>query len=92
MPTWKRAFIFGSLGVGAALFLSGKRPAGAALAGVGLAVLAIEKRDELDGVWRDLPELLDRGSNLISRLADLGQRIVQETQRRAESEWQNIAH
>ncbi len=79
MPTWKKALIFGSLGAGAALFLSGKRPAGAALAGVGLAVLALENRDKLDGVWRDLPELLDRGSNLVSRLADLSQRVVQET-------------
>jgi hypothetical protein len=77
MQTWKRAVIFGSLGAGAALFLSGKRPAGAALAGVGLAVLAIENREKLNTVWRDVPELLDRGSSLIAKLADLSQRVVE---------------
>jgi hypothetical protein len=78
MQTWKRALIFGSLGAGAALFLSGRRPAGAALAGIGLTVLALENRDKLEGVWRDLPELLDRGSNLIAKLADMSQRVVQQ--------------
>ena len=52
MQTWKRAVIFSSLGAGAALFLSGKRPAGAALAGIGLAVFAIENRDKFEGAWR----------------------------------------
>jgi hypothetical protein len=78
MQTWKRALIFGSLGAGAALFLSGRRPAGAALAGVGLAVLTLENRDKLKGAWRDLPELLDRGSNLIAKVADLSQRVLQQ--------------
>ena len=42
MPNWRKALVIGSLSAGALMFIKGHRPAGVALATVGLAVLAAE--------------------------------------------------
>jgi hypothetical protein len=87
METWKRAVVFGSLGAGTALFLAGRRPAGVALAGMGLGLLAYDKRRELTTVLKHAPEWVDRAAQIANVVADLGQRVmegVQSQARRAE--------
>ena len=39
MASWKRVLIFGSMGAGVALYVSGRRAAGTALAGAGIGGL-----------------------------------------------------
>jgi hypothetical protein len=78
MPNWKRAITFGSLGAATALFLAGKKPAGAALAGLGVAVLVLDNRERATSLWRELPQWLDRTSEIVSSLADLGERLLEQ--------------
>ncbi len=50
MQNWKKAIVFGSIGVGAALVIARRRPLGMAFAAAGLAVLASESREIRSGV------------------------------------------
>ena len=56
MTDWKRVFIYGSLGAAAFLLITGRRPAGGVLAGIGLAALSSEYPDQIERLWRDAPE------------------------------------
>jgi hypothetical protein len=81
MSNWKRALIFGSLGVGAVLLATGKRPAGFALAGIGVAALAAEYPEQFDRIWRSAPDYLERGTELVGRISDVGRRLTEEASR-----------
>lgn len=81
MSHWKRALIFGSLGAGAVLLATGKRPAGFALAGIGVAALAAEYPEQFDRLWRRAPEYLERGTELVARISDVGRRLSEEASR-----------
>lgn len=73
MAGWKQATVAGSLGLGVAMFLFGRRPAGMLLTGVGLAVLASEYRDPLQDFFAQAPDYIERGTRIVdalSRLAD----------------------
>jgi hypothetical protein len=90
LANWKRALVVGTLGAGAVLFLKGRRPAGVALAGVGLAVLVKECPEKPGRLWRDVPEFLDRASELVERFAQLGERAGREAERRRSRAWRKI--
>lgn len=81
MQNWKRAVIFGALGAGAFMFLSGRRSAGVAIAAVGAAVLASEYPDKLERIWRNAPEYLSRGSEIVQAISRIGQRLAEESER-----------
>jgi hypothetical protein len=75
---WKKILIFGSFAAGAALFLTGRRPAGLALAGIGVATLASEDPEKLHELWRKLPEYVDRGGRLVETAADILDKLIEQ--------------
>jgi len=77
MASWKRALIFSSMGVGVALFVSGRRAAGVALAGVGVGGLVYENRETLAKLADDMPQLLERGTQLLNTVAVVGERLME---------------
>ncbi len=82
MNKWKRVVVFGSLGLGAYLLITGKRPAGIAATTVGLAVLAAEYPERFEQVWQQAPEYLYRGTQIFSGLSRIVERFAEEAQRR----------
>ena len=85
MPNWKKALVIGSLSAGALLFLRGRRPAGVAVVGIGLGVLAAEHPEKFQRVWEDGPEYLYRGTELFAVLTRIVERLADEARVRAHS-------
>jgi hypothetical protein len=77
MASWKRALIFSSMGVGVALFVSGRRAAGVALAGVGIGGLVYENRETLVKLADDMPQFLEKGTQLLTTVAVVGHRLME---------------
>jgi hypothetical protein len=78
---WKKALMIGSFTAAAILLLTGRRPAGFALAGVGLATLAAEHPEKFEQFWNAAPEYLEKGSRLASGVGDFIEKIAQQTSR-----------
>src|SRR4051794_31134846 len=78
---WKKALMIGSFTAAAILLLTGRRPAGFALAGVGLATLAAEHPDKFEQFWNAAPEYLEKGSRLASGVGDFIEKVAQQTSR-----------
>jgi hypothetical protein len=76
MENWKKAVIFGSLGAGALLFATGRRPAGAILVGVSAATLASEYPDKFRQLWERAPEYMDRGNEMMAAISRIAQRLA----------------
>jgi hypothetical protein len=81
MSNWKRVLILGSLGAGAVLLATGKRPVGFALTGIGVAALAAAYPEQFERLWRNAPEYLERGTEMVSRLSEVGRRLTEEASR-----------
>jgi hypothetical protein len=77
MENWKKAVIFGSIGGGALLFASGRRPAGMIVAGIGAATLASEYPERLQQLWDRAPEYMDRGNELMAAISRIAQRVAE---------------
>ena len=90
MRNWKRAAWMSALGVGAGLFLAGKRPAGLAVAGVGLAILAAEYPDKFESVWKHAPEYLSRGLEMVQTVSKIAEKFAEQSQRSLEGAWDEI--
>lgn len=91
MKNWKRAIVFGSLGVGAVLLLKGKRPAGIASATVGLAVLASEYPETFERIWEHAPDYATRGIQIFQTLTQIAERFAEQTAQTAQRDlggWQ----
>ena len=73
MQTWKKIAVFGAIGAGAAMVLSGRRALGAALATGGLALLASEYPEKFEDLVEDAPEYLNRGIELLATLKKVGE-------------------
>lgn len=82
MPSWKQALVYGSIGAGALLLLTGRRPAGLVLAGVGLATLATEYPEKFEELWEQAPEYLDKGAQIMQALTRMGERLADEASHR----------
>lgn len=74
---WKKVLIYGSFGAGAVLFLTGRRPAGLAVAGVGLATLVSEYPEKFDELWRRAPEYIEKSGRIIDIAATFLERVSQ---------------
>jgi hypothetical protein len=74
---WKKALIFGSVAAGAVLFFTGRRPAGLAVAGIGVATLAADNPEKLQELWRRLPEYVDRGGKLVDTAANILEKLAE---------------
>ena len=90
MQNWKKAVIFGSIGAGAVLVLTGRRPAGMACAAAGLAVLASEYPEKFEAVWESAPDYLRKGMQIFATLQKLGEGFAEEAERRSVSAWRNV--
>jgi hypothetical protein len=75
---WKKVVIYGSLGAGALLFLTGRRPAGLAIAGIGVATFALEHPEKFEELWRQMPEYIDKGSKFVDMAATFLERLAQQ--------------
>jgi hypothetical protein len=85
MPKVKQAVIIGSIAAGAFLAVTGRRGAGALLAGVGLAVLASEHPEKVEELIDRAPEYLQKGTQVMNVVSGFLERIAEHQQRRAES-------
>jgi hypothetical protein len=81
MKNWKRAVVFGSLGAGALLLATGKRPAAIAMATVGLAVLASEYPESFERVWEQAPDYVTHGVQIFQTLSQLAERFADQASR-----------
>jgi hypothetical protein len=82
MQNWKKALIVGSLGVGAAVAITGRRPIGLAMMAGGLALLASEYPERFEDVWENAPEYLNKGMQIFAALNRMSERLAEEAGRR----------
>lgn len=75
---WKKALIYGSVATGALLFLTGRRPVGLAVAGIGLATFAAEHPEKFEELWRRFPEYVEKGSKFVDMAATFLERLGQQ--------------
>ena len=87
MQSWKRAVVFGSIGVGVALIVTGRRPLGMACTAGGLAVLASEYPEKFEAVLENAPDYLQKGMQIFATLQKLGEGFAEDAERRSVSAW-----
>ena len=75
---WKKALIYGSFAAGTLLFISGRRPAGLAVAGIGLATLVSENPEKFEQLWRRMPEYIEKGGKFIDMAATFLEKVSQQ--------------
>src|ERR1051325_5304189 len=75
---WKKTLIVGSFAAGAILFLTGRRPAGLAVAGIGGANFALEKPGKIAKQWDRMPEYIEKGSKFVDMASTFLERLGQE--------------
>lgn len=80
MVNWKKAVVIGSMTAGALMLIKGHRPVGAALATVGLVVLASEYPEQFEHVWDNAPEYISRGAQIFSTVQKLAERFADQVQ------------
>ncbi len=90
MQNWKKAVVFGSIGAGAMLILSGRRTVGMAVAAGGLAVLASEYPEKFEGIWENAPDYLHKGMEIFATLQKVGTDFAEETERRSVNAWRDL--
>jgi hypothetical protein len=76
MQNWKKAVVFGSIGAGALLLLTRKRPVGLTLAVAGLAMLASEYPEKFEGLLQNAPDYLHKGMEIFAALKKTGERLA----------------
>ena len=90
MQNWKKAVVFGSIGAGAMLILSGRRTVGMAVAAGGLAVLASEYPEKFEGIWENAPDYLHKGMEIFATLQKVGADFAEDAERRSVNEWRDM--
>lgn len=91
MENWKKAVVFGSIGAGALLMLTRRRPLGMALAAGGLAVLASEYPEKFEGVLENAPDYLHKGMEILASLKKVGEGFAEEAERRSVNAWRDMS-
>jgi hypothetical protein len=72
---WKKILMYGSFAAGAILFVTGRRPVGLAVAGIGVATLASEHPEKFEEIWQHMPEYIEKGSKFVDMAASFLERI-----------------
>ena len=90
MQGWKKAVVLGSIGTGAMLVITGRRPMGMAFTAAGLAVLASEYPEKFEAVWENAPEYLQKGMQIFATLQHLGEGFAEDVERRSVSAWRDM--
>ena len=91
MQSWKKGVVLGSIGAGAILMITGRRPMGMALTAAGLAVLASEYPEKFEAVWENAPEYLQKGMQIFSMLQKVGEDFAEDAERRSVSAWREVS-
>ena len=87
MQNWKKALVFGSIGAGTLLAISGRRPLGIAFIAGGTAMLASEYPEKFEAVWENAPDYVNRATQIFSVLSKLSERFAEEVERRGVTAW-----
>lgn len=90
MQNWKKAVVFGSLGAGAVLFATGRRPVGIALAAGGLAMLASEYPEKFEAVWENAPEYVNKATQIFAVISKISERFAEQAERRSMESWNRM--
>src|SRR5689334_10854761 len=75
---WKKTLMYGSFAAGAILFLTGKRPAGLAVAGIGVATFAAEHPEKFQEIWHRMPEYIEKGSRFVDMASSFLERLGEQ--------------
>jgi hypothetical protein len=77
---WKKVLMYASFGAAVYFLISGKRAAGMAAAGVGLATVASEYPEKFQQFWEQAPEYLERGHRIVNAAQNLLERVAEQGQ------------
>jgi hypothetical protein len=75
---WTRAIVIGSFSAAAFLLVTGRRPAGFALAGIGLATLAAEHPEKFEQIWEKAPEYLEKGTRIVNNVGTFVEKLAEQ--------------
>ena len=90
MQNWKKALVFGSIGAGALLVITGRRPLGIACMAAGTAVLASEYPEKFEAVWENAPDYVNRATQIFAVLSRVSERFAEEVERRGVTAWNDV--
>ena len=90
MQNWKKALVFGSIGAGAVLIATRKRPVGIALTAGGLALLASEYPEKFEAVWENAPDYISRATQIFAVISKISERFAEQAERRSMEEWHRM--
>jgi hypothetical protein len=90
MQTWKKALVFGSIGAGAVLIATRRRPVGIALTAGGLALLASEYPEKFEAVWENAPDYISRASQIFAVISKVSERFAEQAEKRSMEEWHRM--
>jgi hypothetical protein len=90
MQNWKKALVFGSIGVGAVLIATRRRPAGAVVAAAGLAMLASEYPEKFEALWENAPEYVNRATQILAVISKVSERFAEAAERRSAEAWHSL--
>ena len=78
---WKKVLVYGSFAAGAVLFLTGRRSAGIAVAGAGVAALAAEHPEKFEELWKRMPDYVEKSGRLMDGIANFLERLAEHRAR-----------
>lgn len=90
MQNWKKALVIGSIGAGAVLIATRKRPVGIALTAGGLALLASEYPEKFEAVWENAPEYINRATQIFAVISKVSERFAEQAERRSMEAWNRM--
>ena len=90
MQNWKKALVFGSIGAGAVLIATKRRPVGIALTAGGLALLASEYPEKFEAVWENAPEYISRATQIFAVISKISERFAEQAERRSMEAWHRM--
>ncbi len=90
MQNWKKALVAGTLGAGAVLIATKRRPAGAVLAAAGLALLASEYPEKFEAIWENAPQYVNRATRILALISKVSERFAEEAEKRSAEAWHSL--
>jgi hypothetical protein len=90
MQNWKKALVFGTLGAGAVLIATRRRPAGAVIAAAGLALLASEYPEKFEALWENAPEYVNRATQILAVISKVSERLAEQAEKRSAEAWHSL--
>lgn len=92
MEKWKSALLTGSAALSVICLLKGSRTGGVVFGGVALATLASEYPDTFSRIRRNLPDYIERGSNVLDMAIRAGERMAEIGESRGAAWYESLLH